>query len=111
MSKIKLVQNDTAPNIDIALVYQDTGASIDVSDPGDVVRLYFRPYNSETIKATIVASKPNGGADGVVRFSWGLGDLSDTGSFEGEIEITFNSGMVYTLYDKLKFTVREEIGP
>ena len=109
-SRIKLVQGDTGPNIDVTLVYEDTGLPIDVSDPGDIVQMYFRKVGSTSLKSTLVASKPNGGADGFVRFPWGSTDLDEPGSFESEIEITFNTGVIYTIYDRLKFRVREQIG-
>jgi hypothetical protein len=107
---IKLVQGDTAPDIDITLTDEDTGAAINVSNGGDVVKLYFRKVGETTLEATITATKPNGGADGLVRFTWPSTALEDEGAYQGEIEITFSTGKKQTMYDILKFKVREQIG-
>lgn len=110
MKTIKLVQNDTAPDIDFTLIDGQTGGVINVSQPSDIVRFYFRKVGSSTIKATIVATKPNGGADGVVRITWPPGALDTPGEYEGEIEITFASGKKHTVTDVQRFTIRQEIG-
>jgi hypothetical protein len=34
--------------------------------------------------------------------------LTVAGDFEGEIEITFGDGQIQTLYDVLKFKIRED---
>lgn len=108
--RIKLVQGDTGPDIDVALTDDDTGDVVGVGNELDVVRMYFRKAGSSELIATIVATKPNGGTDGVVRFSWSAGDLDDAGNYEGEVEITFSTGKVQTMYDILKFKVRSQIG-
>jgi len=108
--KIKLVQGDTGPDIDFTLTDEETGAVIPVDDPGDVVRMYFRKVGATTLTATITLTKPNGGADGNVRIVWPVGVLADAGEYEGENEITFESGKVQTVYDKLRFTVRAQVG-
>jgi hypothetical protein len=43
-----------------------------------------------------------------VQALWPAGALDTAGSFEGEIEITFADGTVQTVYDRLRFKVREE---
>lgn len=105
---IKLVKDDTAPDVDVQLVDAVTGLPINVSNAGDVVRMYFRQEGSSTIKATITATKPNGGADGIVRFAWSAGDLDTAGEFEGEIEITFNTGKIQTIFETIEFSVRAD---
>jgi len=110
MTTIKLVQSDTAPDIDVALTDESTGAQIDVSNAGDVIRLYFKQVGASVLKATIVGTKPNGGADGLVRFTWGATDLDTPGEYEGEIEITFNTGKKQSVYDVLNFSIRPQVG-
>jgi hypothetical protein len=110
MSTIKLVQNDTGPDVYVTLNYKDTGLPIDVSNVADVVRLYFRKLGATALKTTIVASKPNGGADGYVKFVWAPGDLDTVGAYEAEVEITFNTAQIYTIDKKLSLVVREQIG-
>ena len=107
---IRLVKNDTAPDVDFTLTDAQTGGAINVSNAGDVVRLYFRLKGATALKATITCTKPNGGADGVVRAVWPALSLDTAGEFEGEIEITFSSGKKQTVYNKINFSVRDEIG-
>lgn len=107
-SVIKLVQNDTGPAITVTLT-DDSGVAVNVSAAGDVVKFYFRAVGSATVKNTITCTKPNGGADGVVKISWPVGALDTVGAFEGEIEITFDTGVVQTMYEKLKFHVRAQV--
>lgn len=109
MNVINLVQNDTAPDITMALYDAIANAPVDVSSVGTTVRMYFRKEGSGSF-VTLVASKPNGGVDGVVSFPWGATDLANAGPHEGEVEITFNTGKIQTLPDKLRFFVREQIG-
>lgn len=108
--KIKLVQSDLGPDIDVTMTDDDTGLAINVSNIGDVVVFYFRKIGETALVATILCTKPNGGADGVVRITWPALALAAAGDYEGEIQITFSTGKVQTMYEKLKFTVREQIG-
>lgn len=112
--RIKLVQGDTRPYLIIDLTDETTGAPINVSDAGTSVVVKFREAGADTIKATLTCYKlatETGqalGAGGRVQAAWPAGALDTAGSFEGEIEITFADGSVQTVYDKLKFTVREQ---
>jgi len=110
MSPIKLVQNDTAPEIEVTLDDKSTGAPFDVSGAGDVVRFHFKKVGAPVPKATIICSKPNGGADGVVRISWGENDLDTPGDYEGEMEITLGTGKITSIYNVLRFVVRPQVG-
>lgn len=109
MTTIKLVKDDTGPDIDVQLTDGTTGLPINVSNAGDVVKFYFRAVGSSVLKASITCTKPNGGADGVVRISWPALALDTVGEFEGEFEITFNSGMKQTVYDLVNFTIRDDL--
>lgn len=114
MSAIKLVQGDTRPRLIIDLTDEATGEAIDVSDTGTTVVVKFRETGADTIKATLACTKlittGNGtpGAAGRVQALWPAGALDTSGAFEGEIEVTFADGTIQTVYDKLKFSVREE---
>lgn len=112
--RILLVQGDTRPRLIIDLTDETTGDPINVSDAGTTVVVKFREVGSETIKATLACTKlittgnATPGAAGRVQALWPAGALDTAGSFEGEIEISFADGTVQTVYDKLKFKVREE---
>jgi hypothetical protein len=106
--RIKLVQGDTLPNIRLTLTDPTTGSAINVSDPGVVVRVYFRAAGSATVLSTITCEKVDGGATGVVRFNFQNGVLDvEPGPYEGEVEIDFD-GQIQTVYDVLKFNVRSQ---
>lgn len=107
MAKVKLVAGDTAPDMDVVLVDASTGGALDVSNVSDVVRFYMTKVGQTTPVTTVVCTKPNGGADGKVRVSWATG-LTE-GEFEGEFEITFASGKIQTVYEKLRLSVRGQI--
>jgi hypothetical protein len=105
--EIRLVQNDRHPDVYFTLTDRDTGDAIDVTNL--TVRLYFRALDSNTVKATITATKPNGGGDGYVKFSWPAASLDTPGPYEGEIELEYLDGTKHTVFDKQPFRVRPEI--
>ena len=48
-------------------------------------------------------------ANGVAVLQWEDGDLEvEAGTYEGEIEVIRGSGVRETLYEKLKFKIRED---
>ncbi|MEY5145612.1 MAG: hypothetical protein RL745_981 [Actinomycetota bacterium] len=105
--KIKLVQGDTRPQIQVTLTDDTSGAPIDIT--GATCRMYFRAVGSTTLVDTLIGAVSNGPA-GVVVFAWNQNTLSvDAGDYEGEIEVTFPAGQgKQTVYDVLKFKVRED---
>jgi hypothetical protein len=106
-TKIKLVQGDTRPFIRLTLSDRD-GNPINLSDADTVVRVYFREYETTTVLATLTCFKPNGGADGLVVFSFPAGTLDlPAGLYEGEVEISFGSEK-QTIYQPLRFVLREQ---
>lgn len=129
--KTKLVQNDTRPKMVASLKDDLTGGPVSLADAGTSIRVLFRQVGESTIKATIVATKltgleienPDGtitidndppydtpGAGGRLYWNWPAGALDTTGEFESEIEITFQDGSVQTVYEKQRYSIREEIG-
>jgi hypothetical protein len=107
MSRIKLVQGDTLPYINLNLTNSD-GSVLDVSSALVSVQVLFRAAGSTTTLNTITCTKPNGGSDGVVQFDFEGGILNvDPGAYEGEVVINFSGGRVQTVYDLLKFYVRQ----
>jgi len=60
------------------------------------------------VLSTINCEKINGGTTGEVRFNFPNGALDvDPGPYEGEVEIDFD-GQIQTVYEVIKFTVREQ---
>jgi hypothetical protein len=104
--KIKLVQGDTLPQVLVTLTDEVTGLPVDVTGAAAVMR--FRAAGTTTLRDTLVGSILNG-ANGQVVFSWGPTTLDvDPGDYEGEVEVTFSNGARQTVYDLLKFKVRED---
>lgn len=106
--KIKLVQGDTRPNLICHLTDENTGTVIPLV--GATVVMKFRESGSIEVRATItgiVFDPPNG----IVVFSWGDTPealTGEPGDYEGEIAITYPDGTTQTVYDVLKFKLREE---
>ncbi len=105
--KIKLVQGDSLPYINLTLTDDSTGAALNLSDPETVVRVYFRASGSTTILSTIVCYKVNGGADGKVRFDLSSVSTVPSGLYEAEVEIDFD-GLSQTVYETLKIFLRPQ---
>lgn len=106
--KIKLVQGDTRPALIITLTDETTGNPIAISGATPVLK--FRAVGSTTTLSTITGVVTDG-VNGVVAFYWASQPTSlnvAAGEYEGEIEITFGDGQVQTVYDLLKFKVRED---
>jgi len=88
---IRLVEGDEKPVIVVTLTDDLTGSPIDLSLSTTVVTIKFR----------------ESGTTGQIQFNFAGGVLDvDPGMYEGEIVINFN-GEVQTVYDTLRFTVRE----
>lgn len=123
MEKIRLVKNDTRPQLVLSLTDSGDGLPIDISAAGTVVRMKFRKRGTAVLTDTLTATKLPGfvredgtvdytdltpGRGGRCYFNWSSQSLAgDAGDYEGEIEITFPDG-IQTVYDLLKFKVRPD---
>ena len=104
--KIKLVAGDTRPYVKVVLKNTD-GTPINVS--GSTVSFKFRKAGTTATLFTVTCSQPNGGADGLISFNFPVGGLNvDAGQYEGEIEVFFTPTDSQTVYELLKFTVRDQ---
>lgn len=121
--KIKLVQGDTRPQLVLSLTDPTTGEPINIT--GATVRMRFRQIGSASVKEVLVGATlpglvmPDGsvsldapydqfGAGGRAAIDWTPTALDTAGEFEGEIEVTFADGTAQTVFDTLRFKVREE---
>jgi hypothetical protein len=106
---VGVVIGDNRPITDITLTKTSDGTPVDVSDGGTSVKFRFRPVGDEAATPIeITCSKPNGGADGVVRFAWGdTLDAIAPGTYEYEIVVQYGANDIYTTYEKAKFKVRD----
>ena len=114
---LKLVTGDALPELTFTQRDSQTaasGATLDENDSstwapinvtGGTVRLRLREVGSSTVKSTLLCSVVDGAA-GKVATDFPAGTLDTAGTFEGEIEITFATGGIQTVYDLIKFKVR-----
>lgn len=126
MAVIKLVQGDTKPILLVDVKDANTGLPIDVSTA--TTRLKIRMANATSIKDTIVGTPLPGltladgtlntadpydvaGFGGRVGFAWGESSLDTAGDMLGEVEVTFTDDSVQSVYEVLKFKVREQFVP
>jgi hypothetical protein len=106
--RIKLVQGDTAPQIRLALTDENTNDPIDLT--GATVTLHFRSSESgEVVFSRPAIINPDTADTGVCYIQWATGDLNvDAGNYDGEVEVVNGAGLRQTVYDLLKFKVRED---
>lgn len=116
---INLVTGDTLPELTFTLRDSNTAASgqtLDLDDSstwapinvsGGSVKLRLRELGSTTVKSTLTCTVTDGSA-GKVATDFPVGTLDTAGTFEGEIEITFASGGIQTVYDLIKLKVRSD---
>ena len=103
--KIKLVQGDNLPTILLTLT-DPNGSPINLA--AAVVRVYFRAAGASSVLSSILCRPKTDGTDGQVEFDFSNGVLDvPPGSYEGEIEVNFG-GLKQTVYEPLKFVVREQ---
>ena len=118
---INLVANDTKPEINLTLKDSNTAAAgltldpddsstwalIDISDPTIVVK--FRALGASTILDTLTCTKVAPYTNGKCFMTWGATTLAvSAGTYEGEISLTYTSGGILTLFDRLKFKIRDD---
>lgn len=106
--KIKLVQGDTRPAIVCTITDEVTGVVVGLT--GATVSMKFRASGNTTLQATVPGVVTDG-AGGVVAFYPASAPemlTGDAGDYEGEITITFSDGSIQTVYDLLKFKLRED---
>ena len=117
---INLVANDTKPEINLTLKDNgtaaagltldpddsDTWSAIDISDPAVTVK--FRALGASTVLDTMTCIKTVP-IDGKCYIPRGADTLAvSAGTYEGEISLTYTSGGILTLFDRLKFKIRDD---
>lgn len=104
---IRLVRGDNRPFIKLKLSLSD-GSVIDLSPPTTFVKVRVRSVASETTAFTLNPTKVDNGVNGEVVFNFPGNTLDvEPGYYEAEVEIDFG-GERQTVYDRLKFLVREQ---
>ena len=117
---INLVQGDTKPQLNFTIRDSATavaGKTLDEDDSSTwaiinitnyTIKLKFKALNSSTVLFTENLGITSA-AGGTCYMIWPADSLDITaGIYEGELELTDGSSKVQTVYDKLKFKVREQ---
>ena len=120
---INLVQGDTKPQLNFTLrdsktaIVTDPVTTLDEDDSSTwaiinitnyTIKLKFKALNSSTVLFTENLGITSA-AGGTCYMIWPADSLDITaGIYEGELELTDGSSKVQTVYDKLKFKVREQ---
>lgn len=106
--RIKLVQGDTRPALVCNITDGTTGQPLSIT--GATVRLKFREAEAVELTATVVGVVTNGAAGQVVFYPATAPEMlqGHPGNYEGEIEITFSDNTVQSVYDILRFKMRED---
>ena len=117
---IQLVKGDTLPELNLTLRDSNAAAAgqiLDSENPstwapidltGATAKLKFKALGATALKSTITMTLQSPYTDGKVFMQWPVGVLDTAGTFSGEVEVTYASGAVQTVFDQLKFKVRED---
>lgn len=118
---IKLVRNDTLPQLMFTLKDAGkaaTGATLDPSDsdtwaPLDLtnctIKLKLRAKDDTVIKEELPVFVYGGDpTKGTVFMEWTATSLDTAGEFTGEVEVTNASSQIGTVFTQLRFIVRED---
>ena len=123
--RIRLVQGDSRPLLLLSVQDCTSGKPIDLSSAGTQALFKFRAVGERTVKSTMPCAKLPGmldennvvvypieyetpGSGGRLRVEWKQDTLDKAGEFEAELEVTFPDGTIQTLFDVIKFRIREE---
>ena len=106
--KIKLVQGDTRPALVCNITDDTTGLPLVIT--GATVVLKFKLVGATSLQATVPGTVTDGPNGQVVFYPASAPEMlaGAAGDYEGEVEITFVDGQIQTVYDVLKFRVRED---
>jgi hypothetical protein len=104
----QLVKGDQAPQIQAKLTRQDDGTLINFA--GGSCLLKFRAKGGTSVLFSLSAADVGGNfADGIAVFAFSGTQLElDEGYYEGEIEVTYASGTVETIFEILDFYIRAD---
>lgn len=118
---INLVSGDDKPELNFTLRDSQaaaTGATLDEDDPstwapidltGQTIRVKFRALGGDSILDTMICGIHTPYADGRCFMQWNSTTLDiDAGTYEAEIELEDSAGAKQTIFDKLKFKVRDD---
>lgn len=104
-----LVKDDVGTQLKATLTRADDGTPVDLTDATVVMR--FRAKGSTAILFTLtsITISADDLLNGVAIFQFGAGNLNVAeGKYQGEIEATFTTGKIESVYEILEFYVRAD---
>ena len=111
----RLIQNDNLPDQEFE-IYDDDGAAVNIT--GATINFYFTNNNTGTVVNNgHTAMTITDAVSGECKYVWDNHtpaspvDLATAGKYTAEIEVTFVSGLIETVFDTFKYYVRQELGP
>lgn len=104
---LKLVRNDTSPELNLTLTDGTDNTAVDLTNVATLV-LKVRPLGGTTVKVSVPMYRIAPYTSGAVFMQWPVAALDTAGIFTGEIELTYSDSKVQTVFDELKFEVRED---
>lgn len=104
MQVIRLVQGDQLPNPTLTVLDSEGEVANIVGATGAV--MFFRKRGTTTVLATVPCVVDTSAATVTLDFSGTVLDV-EPGDYEGEVQLDFG-GKTLTLYDTLRFKVREQ---
>jgi hypothetical protein len=119
LDTIKLVTGDTLPDLRFQLKDSATspdGVAYDENEPSTwapldltdaTVKLRIRQIGETTITAEITGIVSDA-ANGIALFAFTNNSFTESGLYEGEIEVSYAGGGILTMYDLVKFNVRSD---
>jgi len=102
------VQGDTGPQIKLSFTDEDTSTASDLT--GATVTLHFRAAGDAAVLfSRTLYINPQTASGGEAILQWQTEDLNqEPGVYEGEIEVVRSTGLRETIFDILKFRIRED---
>ena len=106
---VYLVQGDAGSQVKATITRADTGSALDLTEA--TARLKFKKKHTSTVLRTITSSTTSASdllaGIAVFVFSSSALDVSP-GDYVGEIEVTYDSGDIETVYEQIEIMVRED---
>lgn len=109
MDTLYLVQGDNGSQLKVVLTRDDTGEPVDLTSA--TATLKFKKRNTSNVLSSINSSvlDPEDIEAGVAVFLFDSNSLDiSSGDYVGEVQVTFPTGFIETVFEQLEFVVRED---
>ena len=104
----KYVRGDTGPQLRLVISNETDATPVNLT--GGTVTLHFREAGGDTaLFSRGLTIESATAATGVAVVEWQTNDLNqEAGAYEGEIEVLQANGIRETIFDKIKFKIRDD---